>query len=108
MRGNRAYVLAGVAVHERDTAALQDALTASVEGCLPPELAGTGLELHAAEIFRPRNHTGSRWRGIHNGLDRQRVLTLALETLGGFDSAVLFAAVGNPADPDVDRLAYKT
>jgi hypothetical protein len=78
---NRAYVLAGVAIHEADITSLGDQLRDVVKEVVPEgELAGP-YELHAAELRRPR--AGSVWKGS-DGQMRRGLLERALHTIADF------------------------
>jgi hypothetical protein len=79
---NRAYVIAGVAIHEADIAALGDRLRDIVKEVVPEgELAGP-YELHAAELRRPR--AGSPWKGS-DGQMRRKLLERALHAIADFE-----------------------
>jgi uncharacterized protein DUF3800 len=80
--GNRAYVIAGVAIHEADIAPLGDLLRDIVKDVVPEgELAGP-YELHAAELRRPRS--GSVWKGS-DGQMRRRLLERGLHAIADFE-----------------------
>ena len=108
--GNHAYVLGGVAVHEGDAVALQQALSDALLPFLPPGVDPDRMELHAAEIFRPRREEHSPWRGVH---DRKEILRTALAVIGDFEPAdpsrplQIFGALVDPGDPDAAGVAYE-
>lgn len=76
--GNGAYVLAGVAVHERDIRPLGDALHDVVTEAIAPGERPERFELHAAELWHPGE--GSPWRGHRH----RPVLDRAIDVLAGF------------------------
>jgi hypothetical protein len=112
IQGNRAYVLAGLAVHEDDAARLQRALAELVARHVPPGADAGAHELHAAEIRHPKR-ARSVWIDT-NGKLRRRVLEDALDAIARFpvtraDRPVkAFAVTLDPADHDVQRHAFKT
>lgn len=110
MHDNQAYVLAGVAVFERDAAALDAALDRVVQDALAPSSRAEDHELHAAELRDPGPH--SPWRAI-DGHARRRVLDEAIAALGGFSERdrsrplTLFAEVFPPGGaPEHDAYGW--
>lgn len=112
MQGNRAYVLAGLAIHEEDAARLQHELDRVLRRHLPHGMDLGAYELHAAELRHPRRHPGSIWRGT-DGQMRRHVLEEALSEIARFSPAdrgrplVAFAEVFPPDTPDVERVSYE-
>jgi hypothetical protein len=111
IEGNRAYVLAGLAVHEDDAAALQRTLSELVARHVPRRADPGAHELHAAEIRHPKR-ARSIWVDT-NGKLRRRVLEEALGTIARFpvkraDRPVkAFAVTLEPGDRDVQRHAFE-
>jgi Protein of unknown function (DUF3800) len=107
-QNNRAYVLAGVAIHEADIAPLGDRLRDVVREALPGEDLVGRYELHAAELRRPP--AGSAGKGVDGQL-RRRVLEHALHAIASFEEhdagrpLRVFADV-LPPQGEHDREAY--
>ncbi|MBJ7331981.1 MAG: DUF3800 domain-containing protein [Solirubrobacteraceae bacterium] len=81
---NRAYILAGVAVHERDVGALGGALDEIIRNGLDSPLEPDEYELHAAELRAPR--APSPWRDVDGQL-RRRLLEEAVAAVSRFGAA---------------------
>ena len=81
-QNNKAYVLAGVAIHEADIRPLGDRLRDVVLQVAPDEAAVSHYELHAAELRHPRD--GSPWKAI-DGQVRRATLERALEAIASFE-----------------------
>jgi hypothetical protein len=81
-QNNKAYVLAGVAIHEADIRPLGDRLRDVVLEVAPDEATVARYELHAAELRRPPPE--SPWKGI-DGQVRRRTLERALRAIGSFE-----------------------
>lgn len=81
---NRAYVLAGLAVHERDVPALGRALHDLVAEAVPKGSDPAAFELHAAELRKPGDD--SPWDAI-DGQVRRRLLERALRVIADFTGA---------------------
>ena len=81
-QNNKAYVLAGVAIHEADIRPLGDRLRDVVLEVVPDEATVARYELHAAELRRPPPE--SPWKGI-DGQVRRRTLERALRAIGSFE-----------------------
>lgn len=111
MRGNLAYVLAGVAVHEDDAPGLQSALSGVVARHAPGGQDAEQRELHAAEIRHPRR-ANSIWRDT-SGEVRHRLLEDALDVIAGHQPVRAdrplraFAVTIDPAARDVQRHAFE-
>jgi hypothetical protein len=75
---NEAYVLAGVAIHERDIPPLGRALHDVVEQAIAPGERPERFELHAAELWHPGHD--SAWHGRRH----RHVLDHAIDVVSGF------------------------
>ena len=109
VQGNRAYVLAGLAVHEDDAAALQRALAELVARHVRHDAAAH--ELHAAEIRHPKR-ARSIWVDT-DGQVRRRLLEEALDLLARHapvraDRPIrAFAVTLDPGDEEAQRHAFE-
>jgi hypothetical protein len=110
---NRAYVLAGLAVHAADAWDLQMHLQRALADALPEGFDPDDFELHAAEIRRPSRARSSAWQRVEDGQVRRDVLLRVFDALHDFvprdqECPVrLFAAVAEPDDPAREERAYE-
>jgi hypothetical protein len=109
MQNNRAYVLAGLAVHEDDAAALQRALAELVARHVPG--APDAHELHAAELRHPKR-ARSIWVDT-DGQVRRRLLQEALDSIAKLpltraDRPIrAWAVLLDPGEDDVQRRGFE-
>lgn len=109
IQGNRAYVLAGLAVHEDDAAAVQRALAGLVARRVRHDPGAH--ELHAAEIRHPKR-TGSVWVDT-DGQVRRHLLEEALDLIARHrptraDRPIrAFAVTLDPGDREAQRHGFE-
>jgi hypothetical protein len=114
--GSPVFILAGIAVHERDAWHLQNSLDGVLTRKLPAGFNPQDFELHAADIKSPRRATlkrkASEWGPIPVA-DRLAILTetyAALARYRSLDSAhplALFGAVIDKRYADFEERAYE-
>lgn len=110
-QGNRAYVLAGLAIHEDDAAALQAELSALVRRHVRGDVDAGAHELHAAEIRNPRR-SHSIWRDTDGNVRRklleEALTAIAQHTVKRPDRPLrAFAMTFDPSTPDVQRVSFQ-